>query len=319
MRAWSLALVVAAWLAVPGTRAQDPAPHRYLFSYFTGNGEDGLHLASSADGLEWTALKGGASFLKSGVGSKLMRDPSIVLGPDNRFHLVWTTGWWDKGIGVAHSSDLVTWSAPREIPVMAHEPAALNAWAPDLFYDRVSKRYVIVWASTIPGRFAATDESGDVTKEGRLNHRLYYVTTSDFTSFTPAKLFFDDGFNVIDGTLVETAPGRIALVAKDETLRPAARKHLRVAWGERADGPFGHASPAISPDWVEGPTVLRVDEAWLVYFDEYTRKRYGALRSPDFVNWTNVSDRVRFPPDARHGTAFTAPRAVIERLRALGR
>ena len=78
-------------------------PSAYLFSYFTGNGEDGLHFASSADGLKWTALNGGRSFLQPAIGSKLMRDPSITRGPDGRFHMVWTTGWWDKGIGVAHS------------------------------------------------------------------------------------------------------------------------------------------------------------------------------------------------------------------------
>ncbi len=84
----------------------------YLFSYFTGNGEDGLHLASSEDGLGFTPLRGGRSFLTPTVGGKLMRDPSIVLGPDGIYHLVWTTGWWDRGIGIAHSKDLVDWS-PR--------------------------------------------------------------------------------------------------------------------------------------------------------------------------------------------------------------
>ena len=248
-----------------------------------------------------------------------MRDPSIVLGPDERFHLVWTTGWWDKGIGIAHSGDLVTWSETREIPVMAHEPAALNAWAPELFYDAAAGEYLIVWATTIPGRFPATDETGNVEKQGKLNHRLYYVTTKDFTTYSAAKLFFDDGFNAIDGTVIEAAPGRFALVVKDETERPVARKHLKLAFAPRPQGPFGSASAAISPDWVEGPSVLRVDDAWLLYFDEYTRKRYGVLRSTDFAAWTNVSERLRFPEGARHGTAFAAPRAVIDRLRLLGR
>jgi hypothetical protein len=288
----ALALVTSA----PGIGGQGSnAPHRFLFSYFTGNGEDGLHLASSADGLAWTPLNAGRSFLTSNVGSKLMRDPSIVLGPDERFHLVWTTGWWDKSIGVAHSGDLVTWSEPREIPVMAHEPAALNAWAPELFYDAAAGEYLIVWATTIPGRFPATDETGNVEKQGKLNHRLYYVTTKDFTTYSAAKLFFDDGFNAIDGTVVEAAPGRFALVVKDETERPVARKHLKLAFAPRPQGPFGSASAAISPDWVEGPSVLRVDDAWLLYFDEYTRQRYGGLRSTDFAAWTNVSERLRFP------------------------
>ncbi len=35
----------------------------YLFSYFINNGEDGLHLAWSEDGLSWEALNGNQSFL----------------------------------------------------------------------------------------------------------------------------------------------------------------------------------------------------------------------------------------------------------------
>ena len=50
----------------------------YLFSYFINNSKDGLHLAYSYDGLTWTALNGGRSFLTPTVGKdKLMRDPSI--------------------------------------------------------------------------------------------------------------------------------------------------------------------------------------------------------------------------------------------------
>lgn len=34
----------------------------YVFSYFKGNGEDGLHLAVSEDGLSWKTLKNDSSF-----------------------------------------------------------------------------------------------------------------------------------------------------------------------------------------------------------------------------------------------------------------
>ena len=37
--------------------AAEPAGDVFLFSYFMGNGEDGLHLAVSEDGLKWTALR----------------------------------------------------------------------------------------------------------------------------------------------------------------------------------------------------------------------------------------------------------------------
>ena len=59
----------------------------YLFAYFKNNGEDGLHLAHSRDGLKWQALKDDKSYLTPMVGSqKLMRDPCIIWGTDKMFH-----------------------------------------------------------------------------------------------------------------------------------------------------------------------------------------------------------------------------------------
>ena len=123
-----------------------------LFSYFVKNGQDGLHLATSEDGLTWTALNGGKSLLQPRVGeSKLMRDPSITRGPDGIFHMV------------------------------------------------------------------------------------------------------------------------------------------------------------------------RIGDTWYCYWDKYTRGRYGAATSKDLKNWTDISHKVRFPPGTRHGTAFHAPRRVIDSLRTLTR
>ena len=113
----------------------------YLFSYFMGNGEDGLHLAYSYDGLEWKALNNNKSFLTPAVGNdKLMRDPCIISGPDGKFHMVWTVSWGEKGIGYASSNDLIHWSEQKYIPVMEHEPEALNCWAPEVFFDEASKQ-----------------------------------------------------------------------------------------------------------------------------------------------------------------------------------
>jgi beta-xylosidase len=247
-----------------------------------------------------------------------MRDPSIVEGPDGSFHLVWTTGWWDKGIGIAHSRDLVSWSAQRWLPVMEHEPLARNCWAPEIFHDAPSGRYLIFWATAIPGRFPESEATGDKSSVygGHLNHRIYFVSTRDFESYSEPRLFYEGGFDVIDATLVRDA-GRYALVVKDETRFPEPRKHLRVAFAESAEGPFRDVSGPISPDWVEGPSVLKVGDAWLLYYDEYTRHRYGAARSSDLRQWSPISSGLEFPAGARHGTAFTVPRDVLLRLKAL--
>ncbi|MEA3462682.1 MAG: glycosyl hydrolase, partial [Bacteroidota bacterium] len=94
----------------------------YLFSYFINNGEDGLHLAWSTDGLSWEALNNNQSFLKPETGKdKLMRDPCIIQTPDGIFHMVWTVSWGEKGIGYARSADLMNWSEQQYLPVMEHE------------------------------------------------------------------------------------------------------------------------------------------------------------------------------------------------------
>jgi hypothetical protein len=66
-------------------------------------------------------------------------------------------------------------------------------------------------------------------------------------------------------------------------------------------------------DWVEGPSVLQRDGRWIVYYDEYTRKRYGALQSDDLKTFRPV-DGLTFPPGVRHGTAFEVPPDIVTRL-----
>ncbi|MEJ7767528.1 MAG: hypothetical protein WKF89_06935 [Chitinophagaceae bacterium] len=92
-----------------------------------------------------------SSFLKPTVGKeKLLRDPCIVQDKDRTFHMVWTASWQDKGIGYAYSKDLVHWSTQQFIPVMQHEPDALNCWAPEITYDDQAGLFLIYWATTIP-------------------------------------------------------------------------------------------------------------------------------------------------------------------------
>lgn len=327
-----VALLAAAMLACaptppPRRESARPEPQAYLFSYFRRNGEDGVHLAYSRDGVTWLPLNGGKPVITpavtgSGRGwqewnttAALMRDPSILRGPDGVFHLVWTVAWTDHGIGVAHSRDLIHWSEQTRVPVMAHEPTALNTWAPDLFYDEATKQFVIVWASSIPGRFPATDSLAQRTSRGRADHRLYYVTTTDFERYSPTRLLYDGGFSAIDGTITRRGD-RYYLVMKDETFYPLHR-NLRVASSEHATGPYGPASPAFTGLDTEGPSVLHTGGWWYVYYDEYTKGRYGAVRTKDFVHWEPFSDSLRTPRGIRHGSAFLAPESVLDGLLAL--
>ena len=283
----------------------------FLFSYFKNNGEDGLHLAWSEDGYTYKALRGDSSFLKPTVSKdKLMRDPCIIRGADGLFHMVWTVSWNDKGIGYANSRDLVNWSPQQFIPVMAHEPSVLNCWAPEIIYDK--GRYMIYWAATIPGRFAAGDSSGDE----KYNHRMYYVTTRDFKKFSKAAILYDHGFNVIDAT-IQRSGNNWYMFLKDETRYPP-QKNLRVAISKRLDGGYSKPSQPVTGDyWAEGPTVIKKDNTWLMYFDKYILHQYGLLESEDLVNWRDVSEKLTVPRGLRHGTVFKVSRNELSRVLSL--
>jgi hypothetical protein len=312
------ALTLLSGCAGIGSGASAPMAQAYVFAYFTGNGEDGLHLAASSDGYHWDKLRDGASFLAPQVGkSRLMRDPCIARGPDGTYHMVWTAGWNEDDIGYASSKDLVHWSAQRSLPVMAHAPGTLNAWAPEIIYDEARGEFLLFWSSTVPGRFPAGEGLGD----GKYNHRIYATTTRDFTSFTPTRLFYDPGFSVIDATFLR-ARGRDYLLVKDETRHPP-KKHLQLVEAASLQGPFGKPGAPITPPglWTEGPSTLQVGEDTIVYYDAYTARHYGALRSRDLVHWEDVSAQMHFPDEGtprrmRHGTAIAVPAALAEGLRA---
>lgn len=300
-------LLVAVLLAIG---CQEKEPEVYLFSYFIDNGADGLHLAYSEDGLKWNAINNNKSVLKPTVGNdKLMRDPCIIKGGDNKFHMVWTVSWNEKGIGYANSTDLIHWSEQKYIPVMHHEPEARNCWAPEIFYDENSQDYLINWATTIPGRFKETDSLGD----NGYNHRMYYTTTKDFDAFTDAKLFYNKGFNVIDANLQKDNDGYLMFL-KDETLLPKAQKNIRIATSKKLQGEYSQPSKPISANWVEGPTSIKINNEWVVYFDRYTQHKMGAIKSTDLVNWKDISNEISFPEGTRHGTIFKANTRVLNNL-----
>ena len=285
-----------------------PSEEVYLFSYFLGNGESGLHLACSYDGLNWETIDDGNSFLAPQLGDKLMRDPSICQGPDGTFHMVWTTGWWNRIIGYASSKDLINWSEQIEIPVMMHEPDARNSWAPELFYDDASKLFYIFWATTIPERHSeiATSES-----ERGLNHRMYFTTTKDFKTFADTRMFFNPDFSVIDAAIVKWN-NEYVMFLKNENSNPP-EKNIRYTKSTKMGAyfPVEVSEPITGDYWAEGPSPLKVGDYLYVYFDKYRDHRYGAVRTKDGITWEDVSEQIVFPKGARHGTAFTVDAAVV--------
>ena len=163
----------------------------YLFSYFVGQ-SDGLHLAYSYDGLHWTALNDGRPMMTPMVGNdRLLRDPSIVQGPDGVFHMVWTSSWHDRIIGYASSPDLIHWSEQRAIPVMEHEPEAKNSWAPELFYDKPSHTFYIYCKTSRLKLHSSSHEDEKAFAQDRSSEQDFSAQSSSAQSATLLRLHED--------------------------------------------------------------------------------------------------------------------------------
>ncbi len=278
----------------------------FLFTTFREPNNEGLYLAYSNDGYHWEDL--GGIYLEAAVGShKIMRDPSVVKGPDETYHMVWTSSWQnDNGFGYANTKDFINWSEPIHIPVMAHEPDVVNVWAPEIFYDDEEDRFIIIWASTIPYSFPKGEE------DEYNNHRMYYTTTHDFVEFSDTKLFLDPGFSIIDCVIVKRGSSDYVLVLKNNT-RP--ERNISVAFGTTPLGPWTNYSESLTEFLSEGPTVIKVDGDWIVYYDYYDKKSYSALRTKDFKEFTNISNEVSLPEGHKHGTITTISSEILEGIK----
>ena len=276
----------------------------YVSTSFHEPATEGLRFIYSTDGLRWDSIQG--VFLTPQVGKqKVMRDPSIVRGPDGTFHLVWTSSWrGDRGFGYASSKDLIHWSEQRFIEVMS-DTTTVNVWAPELFYDDVRKQFLIIWASCVPGRFP------DYQEEHLNNHRLYYTTTKDFKTFSKTQLFYDPDFSDIDATLVKRGAKDYVMVVKDNS-RPM--RNIKVAFAESPYGPWSKASEPFTESFTEGPSTVRVGDWWYIYYDSYRQGIYGAHRTKDFVHFEDRTGAVNFPAGHKHGTVFMAPEELVEGL-----
>ena len=276
----------------------------YLSTSFHEPATDGLRFIYSHDGIRWDSIQG--VFLTPQVGrQKVMRDPSIVQGPDGTYHLVWTSSWrGDRGFGYASSKDLIHWSEQRLIEVMP-DTATVNVWAPELFYDDVKRQFLIVWASCVPGRFP------DYQEDHLNNHRLYYTTTNDFKKFSPTRLFYDPDYSDIDATLVKRGKSDYVMVVKDNS-RPM--RNIKVAFAKSPYGPWSTSSEPFTEQFTEGPSTAKVGDWWYIYYDSYRHGIYGAHRTKDFIHFQDQTGAVNFPVGHKHGTVFMAPKELVDGL-----
>jgi len=324
----------------------------FLLSYFKGNGETGVFLAASEDGLVFKDLNEGRPVFMppQWQGQNLTRDPSIVYH-DGLFHMVWTSSWVGSCFGAATSSDLKRWSEPIRVEPFRNWPAddqPANTWAPEVHWDPVQKDYVILWSSaTVKLESDGGHNSGglenDPSRRVRADtrhHRTFLSRTSDFKSFTNARVFFSPGVSEIDACMAfddrgtaDPADDRWVMAAKDEQIPEIGGKNIRLTaapasltnpFPPRFRSPSDPAKPWSDPvvgpgssvqanQWVEGPTLMKVGDEWRLYFDRFRVRtgRYGLATSKDLVHWTDRTAELNLPGDAHHGTICRAPRSVV--------
>jgi len=65
----------------------------------------------------------------------------------------------------------------------------------------------------------------------------------------------------------------------------------------------------------EGPTITKAGDNWLIYYDSYRLKKFGAARTADFKTFTNITDSVSVPIGHKHGTIFMVSEKTLKQLK----
>jgi hypothetical protein len=301
---WVLLLLSLGAAAAPPEKSTS-GKGAYVFAYFKEPGSQGIYLALSNDGYKFTPLNDGNPWLKPEHEGEIMRDVFMTRNPGgDGFRMVWTWGWRGSSLGYAESRDLITWSEQKEIPMMRDFPTVHNVWAPETYWDEARKQWLIIWSSSFTDR-----------PEG---HRIWAARTTDFVTFTKPEMFFDPGFVVIDATMfhgVVAGRQQWAMVFKDQTVDPL-RYQVRWTAGPSPEGPWGPLSGPITESWSEGPSVLQVGDASVVYYDHYRAPgaTYKGVRTRDWMHWESVNSEMQFPEHCKHGSFFRVSEAEAQRL-----
>ncbi|WP_020524921.1 glycoside hydrolase family 43 protein [Catelliglobosispora koreensis] len=329
----AVVVLFGSWSVAAPQRASALDPFTgYLMAHFTGESALGeqIYLAHSRDGLHWNDLNNGAPVLLSTLGTRGVRDPALVRSPaGDRYWIVATdlriasgTSWDDaanrgsKSLVVWESQDLVNWSAPRLIAVADAISGAGNAWAPEAIYNPATNDYVVYWATNSP--------LNGVTK-----HRIWYVRTSDFRSFTAPQLFIQRSGSqgIIDTQIVEV-PGS---VGGYRYYRASADGHITIEGANTVLGTWttignlshmGISNGATGGNVVEGPMWAQFNgrNEWNLWLDQFaTGRGYMPITSANLGSTQNFRTRTDYSMGTnrkRHGSILNLTAAEESRVLA---
>lgn len=258
---------------------------KYILSYFKTENES-MYLAQSTDGFIWDEVNGGKPVLSSTIGCKTIRDP-FILEVEGGFIMLSTNGWKSEQIVCYQSHDLYSWTDGQLIDFRGN--GFVNCWAPEA--KRIGEDYYIYWSS-----------SKEISNKDDWDHRIYYSKTRDFKHFSKPALFLDCDYSCIDGTIFEKN-NQLLMCFKDERLDVASEKSLKLAIFDIGLKMFKPLENPISKSWVEGPTVFSFEGSNYIYYDEYTRNKWGMIKSSNIGQWEEVDSQLfKLPEGVRHGS-----------------
>ncbi|WEH16607.1 AbfB domain-containing protein [Streptomyces sp. VNUA24] len=271
-----------------GAGTAHAADSAYAMVYFTESttmleADYGLHLAVSQDGLNWTPLNQNAPLVTPTQGAGGLRDPFLLRKQDGTFVVLATdlkgTDWNYNStyIHVWDSADLRTFTGYRRVKL--HDMTTTHSWAPEAYWDAARGRYGILYSSV--------NSSG---------HNVIMVSyTTDFVTTSSPQVFFDPGYDIIDGNLTVGVNGVNYLYYKvNQTLVGARSTTLN-------PGSFTPFSTAASHGGTEAPTVVKslTSTTWYLWGDTYTPNGvFYAWQSSDLAagTWTALDQRLYTQP-----------------------
>jgi hypothetical protein len=279
--------LVAGALSRPGA-AQAATYGGYAMAYFTESptmaaASYNVHLAVSTDGLNWTPLNQNRPVADPTRGSGGLRDPFILRKQDGRFVVLATdlngTDWayQSQYLHVWDSADLRTFSNYRLLKVHS---LATHAWAPEAVWDPARGQYAVVYSAVVGGRNVLM-----------VNH------TTDFVTASSPQVFFDPGYDAIDGNFV-TAGGVNYMYYKNNT--------NSTLLGTRSStfnpGSFSVFTGAIGPGrGVEAPQIVKSNTAdtWYMWGDTWSPNgRFFCWQTNNLAtgSWSQLNDRAYTQP-----------------------
>ncbi|MFM9594304.1 glycoside hydrolase family 43 protein [Streptomyces scabiei] len=271
-----------------GAGTAHAADSAYAMVYFTESttmleADYGLHLAVSQDGLNWTPLNQNAPLVTPTQGAGGLRDPFLLRKQDGTFVVLATdlkgTDWNYNStyIHVWDSTDLRTFTGYRRVKL--HDMTTTHSWAPEAYWDAARGRYGILYSSV--------NSSG---------HNVIMVSyTTDFVTTSSPQVFFDPGYDIIDGNLTVGVNGVNYLYYKvNQTLVGARSTTLN-------PGSFTPFSTAASHGGTEAPTVVKslTSGTWYLWGDTYTPNGvFYAWQSSDLAagTWNALDQRLYTQP-----------------------